>query len=108
MVTPQAPPGRIARLPLWLGFRRPFRFNPSEGRGDGLLRLEPIGNHFERRTQTGGTLKGTGTLTVRPIETEIFSTSIDVGIGTNNDGTTKPADRSLIFDIPSNSWHDEP
>jgi hypothetical protein len=49
-----------------------------------------------------------GSLTVRPIETEMFSTSIDVGISTNTGGDTKPANRSLIYDIPSNSWHDEP
>lgn len=49
----------------------------------------------------------TGLLTIRPIETEVFSTSIDVGIGTSNQSGTRPADRSLIYDIPSNSWHDE-
>lgn len=50
----------------------------------------------------------TGMLTVRPIETQQFSTSIDVGINTSKERFTKPADRSLIYDIPSNTWHDEP
>jgi hypothetical protein len=50
----------------------------------------------------------TGMLTIRPIETQQFSTSIDVGINTSKERFTKPADRSLIYDIPSNTWHDEP
>ncbi len=50
----------------------------------------------------------TGMLTVRPIETQRFSTSIDVGINTNKERFTQPADRSLIYDVPSNTWHDEP
>lgn len=49
----------------------------------------------------------TGMLTVRPIETQVFSTSIDIGINTSKERFTQPADRSLIYDIPSNSWHDE-
>jgi hypothetical protein len=50
----------------------------------------------------------TGMMTIRPIETQQFSTSIDVGINTSKERFTKPADRSLIYDIPSNTWHDEP
>lgn len=50
----------------------------------------------------------TGALTVRPIETEVFSTSIDVGINTDPEGRPRPADRSLIYDIVSRTWHDEP
>jgi hypothetical protein len=49
-----------------------------------------------------------GSLTIRPIETEVLSTSIDVGINTAANRASRPADRSLIYDIPSNSWHDEP
>ena len=52
--------------------------------------------------------EGTGILTVRPIETQSFSTSIDVGINTEKERFGKPANRSLIYDIPSNTWHDEP
>lgn len=50
----------------------------------------------------------TGLLTVRPIETQCFSTSIDVGINTARERFGQPANRSLIYDIPSNTWHDEP
>lgn len=49
-----------------------------------------------------------GTLTVRPIETEVYSTSMDVGISTAGSDVSKPADRSLIYDVPSDTWHDEP
>lgn len=49
----------------------------------------------------------TGELTVRPIETEIFSTFVDIGISTNPAGMTGPAARSLIYDLPSGTWHDE-
>lgn len=49
----------------------------------------------------------TGSITVRPIETEIYSTSVDVGISTETNEQTLPADHSLIYDIPSDTWHDE-
>ncbi len=49
----------------------------------------------------------TGILLVRPVETEVFSTSADVGISTHPDHEEIPADRSLIYDLPSNTWHDE-
>jgi hypothetical protein len=47
----------------------------------------------------------TGFLSIRPIETEIFSTFVDVGISTN--GGTNPADSMMIYDIHSDSWHGE-
>ena len=50
-------------------------------------------------------LDRTGRMTVRPIETEVYSASIDVGISTSSNGELRPADGSLIYDIPSNSWH---
>lgn len=53
-------------------------------------------------------LDETGMLTVRPIETQIFSTSIDVGVNTTRERFDQPANRSLIYDRPSDSWHDEP
>ena len=53
-------------------------------------------------------LSVTGLMTIRPIETQIFSTSIDVGVNTAQERFNQPADQSLIYDIPSNSWHDEP
>ena len=47
----------------------------------------------------------TGRLSVKPIETEVYSTSIDVGISTSSNGEVRPADDSLIYDIISNTWH---
>jgi hypothetical protein len=52
-------------------------------------------------------LDESGYLTVRPIESEIYSTSIDVGIGTVVSPTARPATRSLVYDRPSRTWHDE-
>lgn len=49
-----------------------------------------------------------GEISVRPIETEVFTTSIDVGICTEAGGPTKPAGHSLIYDVYSDTWHDEP
>ena len=48
-----------------------------------------------------------GRIDVRPIETEIYSTSIDIGISTASNGEIKPANESLIYDICSNTWHGE-
>jgi hypothetical protein len=48
-----------------------------------------------------------GTLTVRPIETQVYSTFIDVGICSTPDVPDGPANRSLIYDLPSGTWHDE-
>jgi len=52
-------------------------------------------------------LDNTGILTVRSIETQIEPGSIDVGVNTKRERFTQPADQSLIYDRPSNSWHDE-
>ncbi len=49
----------------------------------------------------------TGSMTIRPIETDVFSTSIDVGISSSVQQQNVPADLSLIYDVPSNTWHDE-
>lgn len=49
-----------------------------------------------------------GRITIRPIETTINGSSIDVGISTSSEKTPGPANRSLLFDLPSNTWHDEP
>jgi len=48
-------------------------------------------------------LHKTGTLSIRPIETEVFSSFVDVGISTA-DGT-EPANTAIIYDIHSDSWH---
>ena len=48
-------------------------------------------------------LHRTGTISIRPIETEVFSSFMDVGISTI--GPVTPADSTLIYDIFSDSWH---
>ena len=50
-------------------------------------------------------LERSGIISIRPIETEIFSTFVDIGISTS--GPTEPADSMLIYDIHSDSWHGE-
>jgi hypothetical protein len=58
-------------------------------------------------------LEVSGSLVVRPIETDVYSNSIDVGISTAVAGGDDeapeigPADKSLIYDLPSRTWHDE-
>ena len=49
----------------------------------------------------------TNELTVRPIESEVYSTFVDIGIATTPNGSSGPAARSLIYDRPSDTWHDE-
>lgn len=49
-------------------------------------------------------LESSGSICVRPEETDVFAESIDVGIATS---AGRPADRSLIYDLPSDTWHDE-
>lgn len=66
---------------------------------------EPVSTGPERR-QLGRLFDTTESITLRPIETDLHDTSIDLGIATgDNPG---PANRSMIFDRPSESWHDEP
>jgi hypothetical protein len=50
-------------------------------------------------------LERSGSISIRPIETEIFSTFVDVGVSTN--GPERPADSVIIYDIHSDSWHGE-
>jgi hypothetical protein len=49
-----------------------------------------------------------GRITIRPIETTLNGSSIDVGISTSSEKSPGPANRSLLYDLPSNTWHDEP
>jgi hypothetical protein len=46
-----------------------------------------------------------GAITARPIETEVLTTSVDVGVNTSSERFTQPANLSLIYDRPSNTWH---
>lgn len=50
-------------------------------------------------------LDKTGLLSMKPIETEVFSTFVDVGISTS--GVSAPADSMMIYDIHSDTWHGE-
>ncbi len=52
-------------------------------------------------------LERTGYVSVRAIETEVYPTSIDVGLGTHADGAARPAQTSLIYDVCSATWHGE-
>lgn len=49
-------------------------------------------------------LDPTGALRIRPGETEVYPGSVDVGVATGA-GADGPANASLIYDIPSDSWH---
>lgn len=51
-------------------------------------------------------LSVSGSFVVRPIETERFGSFVDVGVCTSRDESS-PARQSLIYDMPSGSWHDE-
>lgn len=48
-----------------------------------------------------------GAMTVRPIETQVQSESIDIGVNTSAERFTQPANLSIVYDRPSNSWHAE-
>jgi hypothetical protein len=53
-------------------------------------------------------LEVSGGLTVRPAETDIFSGFVDVGVcAAIDDASAGPAELSIIYDIPSDTWHDE-
>lgn len=51
-------------------------------------------------------LESSGSISIRPEETDVFAESIDVGVSTAGAGD-RPADCSLIYDLPSDTWHDE-
>ena len=42
-------------------------------------------------------------LSIKPIETEVFSSFVDVGISTSRQ--SGPANLSVVYDIHSDSWH---
>ena len=49
-----------------------------------------------------------GTVSIRPIETQCYSTWIDVGINTCPSRSIRPGDCSVIYDTVGNSWHGDP
>lgn len=50
-------------------------------------------------------LAGGSGLAARPLETERFPTFLDVGLSPASRGDASPADRSVIYDVPSGTWH---
>ena len=46
-----------------------------------------------------------GSIGLRPIETETYPTWVDVGISTCPEGSLKSANTSVIYDAVGNSWH---
>ncbi len=46
-----------------------------------------------------------GTISIRPLETQIYSTWADIGINTCPNRSIRPADHSIIYDNIGNSWH---
>jgi len=52
-------------------------------------------------------LDASGSIALRAIETETYSTWVDVGISTCPEGSVKSADTSVIYDAVGNSWHGE-
>ncbi len=52
-------------------------------------------------------MERSGTLSIRPIETEVYSTWVDVGVSTCPERRMQPADLSLIYDLISGTWHAE-
>jgi hypothetical protein len=71
-----------------------------------VLRCGPESVSRPAASQVGRLLACSGRILVRPEETDIFERSIDIGVSTAREGE-HAADRSLIYDLPSDSWHDE-
>jgi len=69
---------------------------------------KPVGSFAAPETgQIDGLLSETGALTVRPRETVVQGSSIDVGVNTSLERFNQPAGQSLVYDRPSNSWHSD-
>jgi hypothetical protein len=45
----------------------------------------------------------TGYISIKPVETEVYSTFVDMGVSTSD--STQPANATLIYDLHSDSWH---
>jgi hypothetical protein len=75
----------------------------------GNVRLQPWSDFsMPAPWQLERLLSVTGTLSVRPLETEVYSSIVDVGISTADLERTGPSSHGLIYDIVSDTWHDEP
>jgi hypothetical protein len=71
-----------------------------------VLRCGPESISRPASAQVSRLLACSGRILVRPEETDVFERSIDIGVSTARQGE-HAADRSLIYDLPSDSWHDE-
>lgn len=58
--------------------------------------------------QLGRLLAVAGAFSVRSPEIDAYTTWVDVGVAPMASGAAGPASLTLIYDIPSRSWHDEP
>jgi hypothetical protein len=48
-----------------------------------------------------------GSIAVRPRETDVFAGFVDIGVCSDGAAQDRPAEMSIVFDRPSNSWHGE-
>ncbi len=58
--------------------------------------------------QLGRLLAVAGAFSVRSPEIDAYSTWVDVGVSPAASAVAGPASLTLIYDIPSQTWHDEP
>lgn len=70
-----------------------------------VLRCQPELVSRPSLGEIGRLLARTGRILVRPEETDIFGSSIDIGVSTA--GPEQAADHSIVYDLPSDSWHHE-
>ena len=53
-------------------------------------------------------LDRTGSLRIRPVETQVWAGFLEIGVATDDAGQERPCDTTLIYDRPSGTWHMEP
>jgi hypothetical protein len=70
-----------------------------------VLRCQPELVSRPNLGEIGRLLAETGRILVRPEETDVFGSSIDIGVSTA--GPEQAAGHSIIYDLPSDSWHHE-
>jgi hypothetical protein len=50
----------------------------------------------------------TGSVLIRPVETQVWAGFLEMGIGTDPEGRERPCETTLLYDRPSGTWHMEP
>jgi hypothetical protein len=68
-----------------------------------VLRCQPELVSRPALAEIGRLLSQTGRILIRPEETDVFGSSIDIGVCTARE--ERAADRSIVYDLPSDSWH---